>query len=166
MSPTSITGACCASLLATIALALPAPAGADKGMSKAELKMVKVINKMRARRGLAKLRPHGALANAAEDHSSDMANNQFFAHTSYNGTDPYNRVMRYIRKNVMGETLAYMPISGNTRARHILRLWMHSPGHRRTLTTRRFRRIGIGRARGWLNGRKVVFWTADLTSAR
>lgn len=154
-----------ACLLGALALTVPA-APAAAGMAKPELKLIKVINKVRARHGLGKLRPNRSLAHAAADHSTDMADNGFFAHTSSNGTDPYSRVRGYTRKRLYGETLAYTPARGNTRPRRILKLWMSSPSHRATLTTPRLRRIGIGRARGFLHGRRVVFWTADLSSAR
>jgi uncharacterized protein YkwD len=135
-------------------------------MTKVELRLVRAINGVRSANGLPKLKPNRSLAHAAEDHSFDMGSNGFFAHNSFNGTDAYSRVMGYTRKRLMGETLAYMPIGGNTRARHILSLWMASEGHRATLLTGRFRRIGVGRTHGWLNGQRVVLWTADLTSAR
>jgi uncharacterized protein YkwD len=152
-------------LIAALALAFPAAACAAKDMTGPEMKLVKAINAKRGAFGLPKVKPNRSLAHAANDHSQDMGNNGFFAHTSYNGTDAYNRVMGYTRKHLMGETLAYMPIDGNTRPRHILRLWMNSPSHRSTLLTRKFRRIGVGRTHGWLNGQRVVFWTTDLTSA-
>jgi uncharacterized protein YkwD len=155
-----------ATLACLIAAAMPASAHAVKGMTRPETKMVRAINGMRLANGLPKLRPNRSLARAADDHSEDMGSNSFFAHTSYNGTDAYSRVMGYIHKRLMGETLAYMPMGGNGRPRRILRLWRASDPHRATLLTRRFRRVGIGRAHGFYNGQRVVFWTADLTSAR
>jgi uncharacterized protein YkwD len=45
-------------------------------------------------------------------------------------------------------------------------MWMASPGHRAVLLDRAFRRIGIGRRGGYLGGRPVTVFTADLQSAR
>lgn len=147
-------------------LALPATAPARQGMGRAEQRMVKRINEVRSAHGRSALRGHRRLARAASAHSRDMAAHDFFDHTSSDGTGAFARVARYVDKGLMGETLAYMPVGGDTSARNMLRLWMGSPGHRATLLTPGFRRVGVGRVRARMNGQRVVLWTADLTSAR
>lgn len=138
---------------------------AQAKMSRAERAVVKRVNKLRAEHGLRGLHRDRRLARAADAHSRDMLRSGFFAHESSNGTSTYHRVRRYRRSNLIGETLAYQPVAGNTSPAQIVRMWRQSPGHLAVLTTKRFRRIGVAKRRGVLFGQKVTVWTADLASA-
>jgi uncharacterized protein YkwD len=141
------------------------PATARAGVTRAEHLVIKRINQLRANHGLGPLRLDRRLCRAADSHSRDMLRAQFFAHTSSNGTSTYNRVHRYRRSNLIGETLAYQPIQGDTSPGAIVRMWKESPGHLAVLTDGRFRRIGVAKRRGKLWGKPVTMWTADLASA-
>ena len=138
---------------------------AQAKMSRAERAVIKRVNKLRAQHGLRGLHRDRRLARAADAHSRDMLNAGFFAHESSNGTGTYDRVRRYRRSNLIGETLAYQPVAGNASPAQIVRMWRQSPGHLAVLTTKRFRRIGVAKRRGVLFGQKVTVWTADLASA-
>lgn len=139
---------------------------AEGRMTRAERAVKQKINALRARHGVVRLFGDNRLARAADAHSRDMLRQDFFAHTSSNGTDPSTRIRRYRNARLVGETLAYVPKGGRTSARYIVRLWRNSPSHLHTLTTGRFRRIGVSRLRGRLDGRKVTIWTVDLSSRR
>jgi uncharacterized protein YkwD len=132
-------------------------------MSRAERAVVKRVNKLRAQHGLRTLRGDQKLARAANAHSGDMLRNDFFAHNSSNGTSTYNRVRRYRRASLIGETLAY--ISGGSRPATVVRMWRNSPGHYAVMTNPRLRRIGVAKRRGVLWGQQVTMWTADFSSA-
>lgn len=142
------------------------PNAAEARVSRAERSAVKRINGMRAEVGLKRLRIDRRLARAADAHSRDMLRAEFFAHASSDGTSTSDRVRRYRRSSLIGETLALMPVLGNTSAAAIVNMWRNSAGHYATLTTRGFRRIGIAKRRGKLFGQKVTVWTADLASRR
>jgi uncharacterized protein YkwD len=139
---------------------------AEARMGRAERTVVKRVNHLRGQRGQRPLHGDARLARAADAHSREMLNKQYFAHESANGTSTYDRVRRYRRSNLLGETLAYMPVAGNPSPRKIVSMWKHSAGHLAVLTTGRFRRIGVAKRRGMLFGQKVTIWTADLTSRR
>ncbi|MEA2171911.1 MAG: hypothetical protein QOF76_5211 [Solirubrobacteraceae bacterium] len=151
---------------ALLALGLPQAADAKHGMNRKESKLVREINSMRRASGLAAVRGNRRLARAADAHSEDMSRAGFFAHASSDGTDPYARVSGYVHKHGMGETLAYVPVGSDTSARAVFNMWMGSPPHLAVLTTGSFRRVGIARRHGRLGGQRVVFWTADFTTAR
>jgi uncharacterized protein YkwD len=153
-------------LCALMSITLVIPAAAQAKMSRAERAVVKRVNKLRASHGLRALRGDDRLAKAADVHSRDMLHKQFFAHDSSNGTSTYNRVHRYRHSNLIGETLAYQPIQGDTSPRAIVNMWINSPGHLAVLTTGRFSRMGVAKRRGKLFGERVTIWTADLASAR
>jgi uncharacterized protein YkwD len=150
----------------TLILMMLAVPVAQARLSHAERSVVKRVNKLRARYGVHSLRSDTRLSRAADAHSRDMLHADFFAHNSSNGTSTYDRVRRYRRSNLIGETLAYMPVAGDTSPRSIMRMWINSPGHLAVLTTGRFRRIGVAKRRGTLFGRRVTIWTADLASRR
>jgi uncharacterized protein YkwD len=148
--------------LTSMLLMVPA---AQARVSRAERAVIKRVNNLRAQHGLRGLHGDPRLARAADAHSRDMLQANFFAHESSNGASAYTRIRRYRRSNLIGETLAYQPIAGNTSPAAIVRMWKHSPGHFAVLTTGRFRRIGVAKRRGVLFGQKVTVWTADLSSA-
>lgn len=152
-------------LCALLTFMVVMPASARGGINRAEHLVIKRINQLRASHGMGPLKLDRRLSKAADSHSRDMLRKQFFAHTSSNGTSTYNRVHRYRRSNLVGETLAYQPIRGDTSPGAIVRMWKESPGHLAVLTDGRFKRIGVAKRRGKLWGQRVTMWTADLASA-
>ena len=143
-----------------------APAATAARMGATERAVVERINDVRGRHGLAPLRGDKRLTRAADAHSRDMLRQDFFAHSSSNGTSPHDRIRHYRPARLVGETLAYVPKGGRASARSVVRMWKRSAGHRAVLTTARFRRIGVSRKRGRLQGRKVTMFTADFSSRR
>jgi uncharacterized protein YkwD len=92
-----------------------------------------------------------------------MRRRRFFAHRSPDGRAPATRMAAagYRRRRTVGETIAWG--SGRlSRPRAIVRGWMRSRPHRRTLLSRRFREIGVGVARA----RRQAWATADFGARR
>lgn len=147
-----------------IAAGTIAPA-AEAGMSRSERAVADRINALRAQRGIAPVRADRRLTRAADAHTRDMVRKKFFAHSSSNGTSSSNRIRHYKKAKWVGEVLAYTQGSGGSAAA-VVRMWKRSSSHLQTLTTRRFRRIGVSKRKGRLNGRKVTVWTVDLSSKR
>lgn len=161
-------------LLACAALALlavSAPAGAraaDRSkLDRVERKVVKKLNRIRGRAGLPALRRNRALARSADFHSRDMLAADFFAHPSSNGDSMATRVRSYKPARRLGEVLAYVP-GGKSRgqAKAVVRMWMRSPGHRASILTRSFRRVGVARRSGRIGRSRVTVFTTDFASAR
>jgi len=107
-----------------------------------------LLNAQRAARGLRPLRANARLAIAAERHSADMAVHHYFAHVAPSGLDPVARLERigYVAGSgswTVGENIAW---GGGPLAspRAIVKMWMHSPGHRANILQRSFREIGVG----------------------
>jgi len=156
--------------LAALALA-PAGAGAKKAghrvqaacasshatvergaVRRARLATLCLLNRIRARRGLAPLRLDPKLSRAARRHSRDMVRRGYFAHDSANGSSFSQRILgtRYVPRNAswwLGENIGW---GSATRGRPIslVRMWMNSPPHRANILSGRFREIGIGIAVG------------------
>jgi uncharacterized protein YkwD len=152
------------------ALALPAfrPPGADAAsarLDRAERKVIRLVNHIRARHGLRRLRVSRALGAAASGHSGEMLRGDFFSHASRDGTSMAARVHRYTRARWLGENLAFIPRRGSTAQEAVL-LWMQSPGHRRVLLSRNSRRIGVGILDGGVGSVRGAVYTADFASLR
>ena len=142
-----------------------APARAEAGITRAERTLIRRVNDMRADHGLGPLRASSALNRAADSHSRDMLQHDFFDHTSSDGTPFYSRIRRYTDARMVGENLAAIE-RRHGGARAVVRMWMQSPGHRAVLLSSDYRRIGIGRRWGTLGTSHQAVVTADFASRR
>jgi uncharacterized protein YkwD len=152
-----------AALVAALVMAPAAAAG--PGLNGFERKVVAELNDARAQHGLATLRPYRGLNRAADRHSWDMLRADFFDHPSSNGTPFQRRVRRFADARMVGETLAALPQRRGGSA-EVVRLWLESAVHRAVLLEPGFRRIGVARRWGTLDGAKNAVVTADFASAK
>ncbi|MCK6629780.1 MAG: CAP domain-containing protein [Anaerolineae bacterium] len=113
-----------------------------------------LINAERVSRGLAPLAFDMLLAQAAEAHSQDMIDRDFFDHINPDGLDPGDRLddVGYVWSN-FGETLG----AGYTTPEAMLNGWLNSSGHRNILLSSNFTEIGLGYVIG---GDYGYYWTA------
>jgi uncharacterized protein YkwD len=121
----------------------------DAGAVDRRARMLHLLNGVRKGHGLHTFRINRQLSTKALRHSKRMAEAGDIFHTQ----DLYQAVRSY-HPSCWGENVG--------KARYIktvLRLWMHSAGHRGNILKRAFRRVGIGvvRARGstWVT---VIFY--------
>jgi uncharacterized protein YkwD len=151
---------CCSAALAW----QPAKASADRSnLDRSERKVVRLVNRIRARHGLRRLKASRPLAAAATEHTGDMLRRDFLSHASSDGTAMSDRVRRYAgAKDWVGESIAAIP--GRATASKAVRMWMNSPPHRAVLLSPSGRRIGVGKRRGKLGSARRAVFTADLTS--
>ena len=105
------------------------------------------INEVRRAHGLRPLRLDPKLRRAARAHSVDMIRRTYFAHG-----DTLERLRRFrVRAPVVGANLAW-GAGEEGRAQAIVRAWLGSPGHRRTLLHSAFLRVGVGAVEGPFQG--------------
>ena len=112
---------------------------AAAGLTRAEARLLRDLNRVRAAHGLAPLRYDPHLQRAARAHSRDMLVTQIFQHGAFG-----QRMVRFdVTGTLTGENLAWGkgPLGS---AGSIVRLWLASPEHRANLLRPRFTRIGIG----------------------
>ena len=131
-----------------------------------EKAVVRAINRQRAKHGLSNLRSSRRLARAADYHSWEMLDADYFAHESRDGGPFDERVRRFADHRALGETLAMVGRCGNGSPRRIVRMWMNSPGHRAILLDGTYRRVGVGKRTGKLGDDRVCVITADFGSSR
>jgi uncharacterized protein YkwD len=47
---------------------------------------------------------------------------------------------------------------GSPKVRATVNAWLNSPAHRGVMLSSSFRKVGAGRAVGWMNGQRVTVW--------
>ena len=158
---TSALGCLLAAISAVPAIAAAGPARLDNR----ERAIVHRINAERAHYGLAKVKPSRSLSRAADYHSWEMLDANYFAHESRNGGSFDARIHRYTRPRAIGETLAMLGgRCGHGSAARIVGMWMNSPGHRDILLSSTYRRIGLAKRNGTLGATDACVVTADFGS--
>jgi uncharacterized protein YkwD len=165
-SVVSLTFAFGCLLAAVSSTSLTATAAASPQVDSKERAIVRAINRQRAKHGLAAVRTSRRLAKAADFHSWEMLDADYFAHESRDGGSFDQRVRRYADHRSLGETLAMLGGCGNGSARRVVRMWMNSSGHRAVLLSSAYRRIGIGKRAGNLGGNRACVVTADFGSRK
>jgi uncharacterized protein YkwD len=165
-SAASLTLAISSLLVTLLATPAAASAGGKARLDGVERGIVRAINRQRANRGLAGLKTSGGLAKAADYHSWEMLDANYFAHASRDGGPFDRRVRRFADHRSVGETLAWLSSCGSGSARKVVRMWMDSPGHRAILLSSAYRRIGVGKRRGSLGSASACVVTADFGSRR
>ena len=121
---------------ALVAVSAAQPALAAASSTPPRKLLVKRINHVRARHGLAPVSSSRALHVAAIRHSDDMMGRDYFAHTSPTGSTMTDRILKtgYVSGYnwLAGETLAW-GWGTQSGPRATVRAWMHSPEHRAIL---------------------------------
>jgi uncharacterized protein YkwD len=105
---------------------------------------------------------HCQLENAAQGHSTSMAENDYFSHTGLDGSSPGDRISAAgYNWSSYGENIA----AGYGDAQTVMDAWMASAGHCANLMNDRFTEMGAGTASnpGSTYG---IYWTQDFASPR
>ncbi len=137
----------------------PPPAPADP-IAEAEAEVLRITNVERAKAGCSPLAANAALAKAARDHSADMAKNNYFSHTSQDGTQFSERISRAgYQWQGAGENIA----KGQRTPAEVMTGWMNSAGHRANIVNCGFRDLGVGLA---YSPNNTPLWTQDFGTPR
>ena len=104
-------------------------------------KVVELTNIEREKAGLQPLKINNQLANTAQNHSNNMAEDDFFSHTGADGSSVSDRVEDSgYQYSTTGENIA----AGQTSAEEVVEGWMDSPGHRANILNPDYTEIGVG----------------------
>lgn len=124
---------------AIVVLVLTAATTAAAGLTRAEARLLRDLNRVRSAHLLPPLRYDPRLQRAARAHTREMLETGIFQHGAF-GT----RMLQYdVRGSLTGENLAWATGTRAT-ASAIVRAWLASPEHRANLLRPGFTRIGIG----------------------
>lgn len=140
------------------------PSGETATWTAEEVRIVELVNQLRATGGTCgnatlppapRLNANAALGRAARGHSADMAQNDYFDHTSRDGRSPADRAQAAgYRSRFVGENIA----AGNPTPEGTMRQWVESPGHCVNMLSREYTVLGVGHARTSRSGMQD-YWT-------
>jgi uncharacterized protein YkwD len=126
------------------------------GDATAEGAVLTLVNQERAKAGCQPLTSDSRLATAARQHSQDMADRNYFDHTTPDGVTFDKRITNAgYRWSNAGENIA----KGQKDATSVMQAWMNSPGHRANILNCKFKNIGVGLA---YDGKHTPYWTQDF----
>lgn len=110
-------------------------------------------NKERAKKGLAPLTANATLSTAAMAKARNMFEENYWAHFSPSGKDPWNFITAAGYKfSYAGENLARNFQTSD----EIVKAWMNSPSHRDNILNSKYEEIGIAVFDGVLQGQKTT----------
>lgn len=115
--------------------------------------IISLVNQERENEGLVPLVENETLDQAASFKATDMIGNNYFAHTSPNGVDPWHwfEQANYPYKYA-GENLA-MDFSS---ASSVMKAWMKSPSHRENIMSPKYKEIGIAISSGIIEQKETL----------
>ncbi|MFJ2867571.1 CAP domain-containing protein [Kitasatospora sp. NPDC087314] len=118
----------------------PAPAGGGAASGYAQ-QVVDLVNVERAKAGCGPVTAEPRLASAAQSHSDDMADRNYFDHASPDGYHADHRIEAAgYRWSTWGENIA----RGQKDPAAVMDSWMNSPGHRANILNCAFKQLGVG----------------------
>lgn len=112
----------------------------------------------RAEEGLSPLTLDYELCKPASLKAQDMADNNYFSHTSPTLGSPGDLLAIYnIDWYLRGENIAM----GQRSPKEVMTDWMNSPGHRANILTANYGKIGVGYA---VNTNGYIYWVQEFTN--
>ena len=110
-------------------------------------------NELREKNGLNDLTLNDALSKAAQAKANDMFKNDYWAHTSPSGKEPWDFIIGVGYDYIYaGENLAV----DFSKSNDVVVAWDNSPSHRDNLLSPKYREIGFAVLDGELQGRKTT----------
>ncbi|OZM72756.1 serine protease [Amycolatopsis antarctica] len=114
--------------------------------------VLRLVNAERAGAGCEPVEADSRLVTAAQGHSEDMSENDYFSHTSQDGRTFGDRITEAGYPSPGAENIA----KGQRSAEQVMESWMSSPGHRRNILDCSLTALGTGLATdGW-------YWTQNF----
>ncbi len=115
--------------------------------------VIALANSARSKIGLSALAENAKLSEAAKNKADDMLKNDYFAHTSPKGIEPWYWMKQAgYRYQAAGENLAI----NYTDAKEQHDAWMKSATHRANIMNTRYREIGVAVVKGKIDGKESI----------
>ena len=121
-----------------------------------EGQVVVLVNKERAKVGLAPLKANWELSRVARYKSQDMIDKNYFSHTSPTYGSPFDMMTNFgIKYMSAGENIAY----GQPTPTSVMTGWMNSAGHKANILSKNYTEIGVGVAK---KSDGTIYWTQQF----
>jgi uncharacterized YkwD family protein len=132
---------------------VPAPGDSGNPYREYQLRVIALVNQERAAAGLSPLAESSALNKVATAKSQDMADHNYFSHTSPTYGSPFEMLGQFgISYRSAGENIAM----GQSTPEQVMDDWMNSSGHRANILNSSYTQIGVGIVR---NAAGRYIWT-------
>jgi uncharacterized protein YkwD len=133
--------------------------GALSDLERTRQEMLARVNRERAAHGLAPLRRHPRLDEAAQAHAADMFARRYYSHDAPDGKVVIDRVQALgYRARYAGENIA----RGQYSVDEVMDGWMESPTHREHILSPVFNDVGFGLAFGKNPGGYEILWVQNF----
>ena len=120
--------------------------------------VLNLVNAERKKAGLKSLTLSDKLTSLASAKSKDMANKNYFSHTSPTYGTPFEMLKSYnVSYKSAGENIA----AGQRTPDEVMQAWMNSSGHRANILNKNYNQLGVGYYKGGSYG---VYWTQLFTN--
>lgn len=115
--------------------------------------VIALANSARTKASLAPFSANAQLTEAAQSKANDMIKNDYFAHTSPSGVEPWHWIKQAgYQYKAAGENLAINYT--DTREQH--EAWMKSETHRANILSTRYQEIGVAVVKGKIDGKESI----------
>lgn len=113
----------------------------ERGESTQAQEVLKLVNAERAKQGLKPLTLSSKLTSIANEKAKDMANNNYFSHTSPTYGSPFQMLQKFgVSYKTAGENIA----AGQDSAQQVMNDWMNSSGHKANILNANYTELGVG----------------------
>ena len=120
-------------------------------------KVLQLVNAEREKAGLKALKMSEQLRSIANLKSKDMAEKNYFSHTSPTYGTPFQMLQDFgVHYQAAGENIA----AGQQTPEQVMESWMNSSGHRANILNTNFDTLGVGIYQGGSYG---IYWTQLFT---
>ncbi|QAS53104.1 CAP domain-containing protein [Halobacillus litoralis] len=113
----------------------------DKVSGDFQKKVIELTNNAREKNGLNPLKSSGEVTEVAQEKSEDMAENNYFSHTSPTYGSPFDMLKEF---GVDYRTAAENIAAGQQSPQEVVDGWLNSPGHRKNIMNKNLTHIGVG----------------------
>ncbi|MGV2621076.1 CAP domain-containing protein [Halobacillus sp. ACCC02827] len=104
-------------------------------------KVLDLTNEAREKQGLQPLKNSNEVEEVAQDKSEDMAENNYFSHTSPKYGSPFEMLKEYgVDYRKASENIA----AGQSTPDEVVKGWLNSPGHRKNIMDKNMTHVGVG----------------------
>ena len=119
--------------------------------------VLNLVNKERAKAGLKPLKMSEELRSIANLKAKDMAENNYFSHTSQTYGTPFDMLQQFgVHYSAAGENIA----AGQRTPEEVMNAWLNSSGHRANILNKNFDTLGVGIYEGGAYG---IYWVQLFT---
>lgn len=113
----------------------------DASVTQYEAEVIQLVNNIRKQNGLSPLTANWELSRVARYKSQDMADRNYFSHTSPTYGTPFQMIKAFgLSYRTAGENIAY----GYASPQKVVDGWMNSSGHRANILNASYTQIGVG----------------------